>query len=304
MEYLRIVNRTQLKQMMDERRDFVLIDVLLEEHYEQVHLPGAVNACVYNIGFLSQVDALVHDKDRLIVIYCNSSTSGAGDLALQKLNGAGYTRVSIYKGGTVDWRRAGNAVEGVNPGYIYSPPRVEDRTYTIDPITTTMEWFGRNVMGSHHGTINILSGSIPIRRGVPVNASFVIDMDSIVNLDLHDAGLNRMLVDHLKSDDFFDIKKFPTARFDATVFKPVSGAKAGHPNYEVSGKLTMKGITNEISFLSVFSVRDDLAITAEAHFDIDRTLWNVNYGSGKLFERLGRHLVYDIISLQLKLVAR
>jgi len=222
---------------------------------------------------------------------------------MEKLNDAGYSDIHIYKGGTMDWRRAGNPVEGTGTGYV-AAPNVEERVYSIDIAESVIEWTGRNITGSHYGTLNILTGSVPIRRGLPVNATFTIDMDSIRNLDVQDPALNKILVSHLKSDDFFHIKKFPTARFETTAFKPVAGAKAGGRNYDVTGKLTMKGITNAVSFPTVVSLRDDLAIVAEAHFDIDRTLWNVNYGSGKFFEKLGRHLVYDIISLQLKLVAK
>ncbi|MGB8356602.1 MAG: YceI family protein [Chthoniobacteraceae bacterium] len=303
MDYLRTINRVQLKQMTDEKRDFVLIDILPAEFYEEVHLPGAVNACVYDVTFIAEVDALVQDKSKTIVVYCNGATSKAGDSAMQKLNAAGYTNIYIYKGGTIDWRRAGNPVEGTNTDKNYTL-HVEEKVYTIDVAESVMEWTGRNITGAHYGTINLLSGSIPIRRGQPLNATFTVDINSIANLDVQDPALNRMLVNHLKSDDFFDVKKFPTAKFDATVFDPIAGAKAGAPNYEVTGKLTMKGVTNDISFSSVVSLREDLAITAEAHFDIDRTLWNVNYGSGRFFEKLGRHLVYDNISLQLKLVAK
>jgi len=303
MDYLRTINRIQLKQMADEGRDFVLIDLLPAEYYEEVHLPGAVNACIYDVTFLSDVSALVQDKGRTIVVYCNSATSRAGDMAMQKLNEDGYTSIYIYKGGTTDWRRAGNPVEGANTGKNFTPV-VEERVYTVDIAESVIEWTGRNITGAHYGTIHILSGSVPIRRGLPAKATFTIDINSITNFDVQDPTLNQVLVNHLKSDDFFDVKKFPTARFDSTVFKPIAGAKAGVPNYEVTGKLTMKGITNDVSFSTVVSLRDDLALTAEAHFDIDRTLWNVNYGSGKFFEKLGRHLVYDTISLQLKLVAK
>jgi len=302
MDYLRTINRTQLKQMMDEQQDFVLIDILPDEYYEEVHLPGAINACVYDVDFVAQVEGFVPDKGKFIVVYCNGATSKAPDTALQKLSLAGYTGLHFYKGGTMDWRRAGNPVEGTGLDKVFAT-RVEDKVYTIDNAQSVVEWIGRNLTGSHYGTINILSGSIPVKRGMPISASFTLDVDSIANHDLQDPALNNLLVAHLKSDDFFDVKKFPTASFEATSFKPRDGAKPGAPNFQVTGRLTMKGVTHEITFPAVITLRDDGVIVAEAHFDFDRTQWNINYGSGKLFEKLGRHLVYDIITLQMKLVA-
>lgn len=304
MDYLKTVNRSQLKQMFDEQRDFVLIDVLPAEFYDAVHLHGAVNACVYEVDFVTQVENLVGDKNRTIVIYCNSATSKASEVAVQKLAHAGFTSVLTYKGGTLDWRRAGNPVDGTHLKDV-AVPHVEERTYEIDPAQSVIEWIGRNITGSHYGTVNILSGTIPIRRGLPSSAAFVVDMDSIANLDVLDPTLNQVLVAHLKSEDFFEVERFPTGHFDSTSFVPIDGAKSGAPNYNVHGRLTLKGITHEVTFPAVIALRDDdHAIVAEAHFDIDRTQWNINYGSGKLFEKLGRHLVYDNITLQMKLVAR
>jgi polyisoprenoid-binding protein YceI len=181
---------------------------------------------------------------------------------------------------------------------------VENKVYEVDVSESVVEWIGRNITGSHYGTVNILNGTIPVRRSLPHGGSFLIDMDSIRNLDIQNTTLNRVLVDHLKSDDFFDVKKFPTSRFDIILAQPVDGVKPGAVNYQMKGKLTMKNITQEVAFNAVVSLREDLAVVAETHFDIDRTLWSVNYGSGKFFEKLGRHLVYDNITLQLKLVAK
>jgi polyisoprenoid-binding protein YceI len=75
------------------------------------------------------------------------------------------------------------------------------------------------------------------------------------------------------------------------------------PDFHLQGQMTIKGIKREIDFPAVVGFKDG-EIIAQAHFDIDRTQWNVIYGSGRFFEHLGMHLVNDIISLQLKIVAR
>lgn len=304
MEYLsKVIDRAQLKEWIDKQQDFALIDILPREFYEEIHLPGAANACVYEADFLAQVGKIVPNRTKPIVVYGNNTASKAGAHAMQKLVRASYTRVYLYKGGIIDWRRAGHPIEGTGPSNV-PPPQVENRVYAIDPGQSCIEWIGRNLAGSHYGTINILDGKIPIQRGMPVNASFTIDMNSITNLDLVDPTLNSLLVGHLKSDDFFDVEIFSTAQFDAVAFRPINGAQAGEPNFEVTGKLTIKGIAQTITFPAIISLTENRTIAAEAHFDIDRTRWNVIYGSGKIFEKLGRHLVNDHITILLKLVAK
>jgi polyisoprenoid-binding protein YceI len=128
-------------------------------------------------------------------------------------------------------------------------------------------------------------------------------MDSITNNDIEDKALNAMLVSHLKSEDFFDVKNFPTASFELSQITMKSDAKPGGVNAEVRGALTMKGVTGEVNFPALIEMRKDGALAAEAHFDIDRTRWNVLYGSGKFYEKLGMHLVHDNISLGLKIIA-
>jgi polyisoprenoid-binding protein YceI len=71
---------------------------------------------------------------------------------------------------------------------------------------------------------------------------------------------------------------------------------------QVTGELTLKSVTNEIAFPAIIGLTPDGLIAADAHFDIDRTRWNVLYGSGKFYEKLGKHLVNDAVSLALKLV--
>src|SRR4029078_158194 len=119
--------------------------------------------------------------------------------------------------------------------------------------------------------------------------------------DIGDAPLREMLVHHLKSDDFFDVEKFPESEFRLTKIEPLPGDTPGNPNVRVTGKLTLKKVKRELTFPAIVGATSDGTLAADAHFDIDRTLWNVRYGSGKFYEKLGKHLVNDIISLGLKI---
>nr|HOP41334.1 YceI family protein [Geobacteraceae bacterium] len=95
-----------------------------------------------------------------------------------------------------------------------------------------------------------------------------------------------------------------SARFDLIECGVLVGATPGSPNYFVKGNLTIKGVSKEVSIPAVIVPGEDGCIRAQAWFDIDRTGWNVSYGSGKLFEKLGMHLVNDTISLELNIITR
>ena len=66
----------------------------------------------------------------------------------------------------------------------------------------------------------------------------------------------------------------------------------------------MRGLRAKQEFDTTVNRLPDGRLTAEAHFDFDRTHWNVIYGSNRFFEHLGMHLVFDLISLQMKIVTR
>ena len=128
-------------------------------------------------------------------------------------------------------------------------------------------------------------------------------MHSLKNLNLEGNEWQPVLIAHLKSDDFFFAGKFPAARFTIDSARKI-GESLSAPNFEVEGTLELRGVRNDMKFLATISNLPDGAITAEAHFDFDRTRWNIIYGSSRYFQHLGMHLVFDLISLRLRIVAR
>ena len=112
-----------------------------------------------------------------------------------------------------------------------------------------------------------------------------------------------MLIRHLLSDDFFAVERFPIASFKLTGWEVSADAAPEAPNGIATGDLTIKDVTRSISFPAIVASHEDGRIKAHALFDINRTLWNVCYGSCKLFERLGMHLVHDMITMELFVVA-
>lgn len=294
------ITRTALKELLDGGEPPILIDVDPAEYYRAAHLPGAKNCCVYEVAFLDQAAAAAPGKAASIVVYGSSAHSLASSTAQEKLARAGYTRVRDYRGGLEDWEAAGLPVErGPAPP---EPEKPRQGRHQIDPAKSRALWTGRNINGAHTGTIALKSGWIDVTPGPAASGEFTLDMDSIANTDLADNALNRMLIAHLKSDDFFDTALHPTATFHMrhVTFNP--HARPGNINADIDGALTLKGVTEDLGFPAIIEVLPGGGLSAEAHFDIDRTRWNVIYGSGKFYEKLGQHLVHDHISLSLHIV--
>ena len=179
---------------------------------------------------------------------------------------------------------------------------MDDRSYTVNVEQSIIEWTGRNPNTAHYGTLRLLRGDITIQQGM-LNGTFDIDMHSVKNLNLEGSEWQPVLISHLKSDDFFFTEKFPTARFTIDSVRRISESLSA-PNFEVEGTLELRGERNTMKFPATISKLPDGAVTAEAHFDFDRTLWKIIYGSSRYYEHLGMHLVFDPISIRLRIVAR
>lgn len=148
--------------------------------------------------------------------------------------------------------------------------------FKVDAQKSTVEWYAEKVTGKHNGTIKLISGELANNHG-KFGGKFVIDMTSLVCTDL-EGGSKTKLEGHLKSDDFFAVKTHPTATFEITNMTPISGAKTGSPNFNVAGKMTIKGITKDMTFPSSVNFSGTNMI-ATADLVIDRSKFDVRYGS-------------------------
>ena len=295
----------QLKGRMDQGLEFLLIHTLPGDHYQKQHLPGAKHACVYEVTFPSQMEDLVADRGQTIVLYGSSSASRDAATAAEKLIRLGYRDVYVLAGGLKAWREAGYRLEGEEPERPETWPaalRPAEGRYAVDLETSFVGWTGRNANTGHQGIVRLKAGEIAVQDG-SIGGSFVIDMQAIINFTLEDEGLRKILLDHLKSDDFFFVERFPEATFTLVQARPIEDAAPGCANFEVEGKLSLTGVDGMITFATVVERLADGGLAAEAHFDLDRTRWGVIYGSGRFFEHLGMHLVYDPISIQVRIVA-
>ena len=295
-----------LSQWIQTDQALILIDTLTDDHFTKMHLPGAHSACVFQVTFLDQIRAITADRQSSIVIYGASDTSMEAAVAAEKLLREGYSRLHILEGGIKGWLAAGFSLDGEAADTAPVPENrliLNDGNYRVDLDQSIIEWAGRNPTTKHDGTLKIASGAITIENSQPTG-SFTIDMNAIENKSLAGDELQPVLIDHLKSDDFFFTRLFPTATFTIHEARLRDNAHLSAPNMDLKGELTLRGMTAGLDFCATVVQTPDQTITARAQFDLDRTRWSIIYGSTRFFEHLGMHLVFDHISMDLKIVAR
>ncbi len=159
----------------------------------------------------------------------------------------------------------------------------------VDLSTSTLKWTGKKIGGAHNGQITLKEGSLKIADNQIVSGTFVIDMTTITCDDLTGEWKEK-LVGHLNSDDFFSTSNFKTATLVIS-----SATKFNNGVAQVKGKLTIKGMTHPVSF----DVKQT-GKTYTATVDVDRTLYDIRYGSGKFFDNLGDNTIDDIFTLDVK----
>ena len=174
--------------------------------------------------------------------------------------------------------------------------------FLADASKSKIEWKGSKPTGIHNGTVKIENGKLQVKDGSVQSGSFTIDMTSIEVLDMEGEYKDK-LEKHLKGtvegkeDHFFDVNKYPAAIFEVTGTDKINGKT------HLSGNLTLKGITNNVSFPVSVSTEGDIVTLTSDIFSIDRTKWNVNYGSKSVFDDLGDSFVNDDIELKITVVA-
>lgn len=297
---MKTITTADLKSILDSHSAVALLHVLPEEHFAQQHLPGAVNACVYEMAFLSKVAELVPDKSSAIIVYGAGAPSLDSAVAAEKLVKAGYTNISDFRDGIAEWRQQGFPLEGTGPQVESAS---HDGVFEVGTDTSVVRWTGRNLFNHHHGTVKLAGGRVEIEKGVLKAARFTLDMNSITCEDLMDTAYNAMLIRHLRDDDFFAVDRFPTAEFICDHAEPLPACTDGTPNYQLHGHLALRGVTKPLSFPSVIAAADADHLTGQAQFELDRTQFGSQYGSGRLFAFLGKHVVNDHIHLHIKIHA-
>jgi len=182
-------------------------------------------------------------------------------------------------------------------------PAKNVKEFKVQTSESKVLWTGKKLSGEHSGVISVKNGEIILKGDKFVDAKINIDMSSIICTDITNADYNQKLIGHLKSDDFFSVAKFPESNFQATQFEVISGAKSGEANYTVKGMLSIKGISHEINFPTKLEIKND-QLLVDASLSVDRTKWDIKYGSGSFFDGLGDKMIHDKFDLKFQLVSK
>lgn len=179
----------------------------------------------------------------------------------------------------------------------------EGKALTVDSTLSTVRFTGNGVGKNHPGLFKVTNGAVTVANGTIAGGQFDISINS---LQLEEKGemFDTKLRPHLLNADFFDAEKYPTAKFEITKVEPYtatgdSSVVAG-ANYLVSGNLTLKDATKNITFPAKIDVAEN-AVDAKANFDIDRTWWKMSYGNDK---SLGDKFISETVNVQLNLQAK
>lgn len=165
---------------------------------------------------------------------------------------------------------------------------------------SVVKWEAHKIGGGHSGEVKVKGGELTLdANGSLSSGNVIVDMPSITSTDVADKEMNKKLVTHLKSDDFFSVDKFPTAKF---TFDKAPAAKDG--KYTVTGDLTIKGLTHPATAIIEGSKdKSGKVFKGKAEITVDRTKYDIRFRSSKFFENLGDKVIKDEFKLVVDLTA-
>jgi polyisoprenoid-binding protein YceI len=215
---------------------------------------------------------------------------------------------SLFFGATlISFFLTGNLLPGTGSSEALSrsamhPTLAKAITYTVEPTQSTISWNAKKVTGEHKGLVKIAKGQLVMEGNKLTGGTFVADMTTMRDVDKGEANpFNERLVNHLRSDDFFAVEKFPTSAFKITSAKPVDGAKAGEPNYMISGELTIKGTTKPHTFPATVNLTGNV-VQAMARLTVNRIDYDIKYRAA-IIGTAADKIIDDTFMLDLKMVA-
>ena len=172
--------------------------------------------------------------------------------------------------------------------------KVEVSIAALDNVDTTasvLTWIGTKPTGSHNGTVAIKSGGLLVEEGTLKGGEFVIDMNTITNVDMAGSDGAGKIEGHLKAPDFFDIAVYPTSKFVITKVEDVEGKLA------VTGNLQIKDVTKSITIPAMISTEGGVTTFKSDVFNVDRADFNVKYGSKRWIEGLKDKFINDLMEM-------
>lgn len=306
MTTARILDLATLRDWIDQGRPLLLLDVLPATVHDEWRIPGSKNACIYEVAFAEQIDGLGADPANPVVVYESGPEFHAGEDACARLTDLGFQDVHWFHGGREAWSKAGLDAEGTASGRPWRSGELSPAApghYNLDVEKSAVFWHGRNAANGHTGRISFREGWVEVENGLPIAGHAVVDMHSIVCEDL-EGEMAQGLLRHLATGDFFQTDRFPTATFTLDVARARDNGAAGKPNFDVEGRMEVRGVTHPVEFQAAFAASGAEELALQGGFDWDRTLWGSRYGSGRLYDRLGMHIVNDDVAIQVRIVGR
>ena len=176
------------------------------------------------------------------------------------------------------------------------------KVFAVDTAVSRIRFTGHGVGKNHPGTFHLSRGTVGVAGNEVTGGSFVINVKSM-ELEQKGGMFDKKLHPHLLSGDFFDADRFGTAKFEITKVEPYSSSDTSvvrGANYKVSGNLTLKDVTKNITFPAQIDL-DGNVLKAKANFDIDRRQWNMNYGNDKT---LGDKFISETVNIEMDLQAK
>ena len=161
----------------------------------------------------------------------------------------------------------------------------------VDTASSVLTWKGTKPTGAHDGVVSLQSGLLVVDNGTVTQGEFVIDMNTIVNKDLAGSDGAGKLEGHLKGEDFFDVAKYPTAKFVITSVTEAEGKLA------VTGNLTVKDVTKSITIPATVSAEGGVTTFTSDKFMVNRADFNVKYGSKSFFDNLKDRFIDDLMEM-------
>jgi len=181
--------------------------------------------------------------------------------------------------------------------FAFKPANTEE-VYKADTQKSSIEWIAGKVTGEHRGIVKLSGGSLALEENNLKSGSFTIDMKTMSVTDLKGSSAQNLL-GHLKGEDFFSTDKHPTSTFALTKISAINGDKA-----TISGNLTIKGITNAISFPATIKKQKNTLTAVAKDVKIDRTKYDIRYRSKSFFGDIGDKAIDDEFILNINLICK
>ncbi|GAC1375398.1 MAG: YceI family protein [Hymenobacter sp.] len=175
--------------------------------------------------------------------------------------------------------------------------------YKLQPQLSTLGWDGKAVTHGHSGTMQFTDGELLVKGNALVGGTVTVNMKTIKATDIADVENQTKFVGHMSSDDFFGVEKNPTSTFKIVSVTPIKGAAKDADNATITGDMTIKGVTQRISFPAKVGVKDGVA-AASGKVTIDRTKFGLKYGSKTFFDSIGDKAIYDNFDLTFNVIAK